>query len=101
MTIAQIKAALGYATMTFSFQENTEGEELDFVKFWDDENRVGVIMNCELFESVKKDRNLESLMYNKHNKVSKDKPDTDGNMVKGTPYTLYSIFEVEDFAGVL
>lgn len=101
MTINNIKSKLGYDSLTFCEVINLQGDKEDFVKHWDNDNRVAIIVNADLFHEIKKDPSRMDLEMNTFDKVSADKVDTDGNPVSGRPYTLVSIFQLKNVVGTI
>lgn len=99
MDIKTIKAKLGYDTLTFCEVHNGDTKE-DFVKHWDNDNRVAIIMNSDLFHTLLNGQsNRNDLAMNTFDKVSQDKVDTNGNPIQGRPYTLVSVFALENVVG--
>ena len=70
MNITEIKGALGYSSMDFFTCKSKEGVATDFVAFWDDTQRVRVLMHKDTLALAPTSAELAIRAKDKVSKVS-------------------------------
>jgi hypothetical protein len=61
MTLAQIKEQIGIPQLELNTAEDKDSKPTDWMRHWDNDNRVAVSIHKELVEELKADANISSL----------------------------------------
>ncbi len=61
MTLAQLKEKLGISQLELNTSEDKDGNATDWMRHWDNDNRVAVSIHKELVAELKADANIASL----------------------------------------
>ncbi|NCO74338.1 MAG: hypothetical protein GW856_03635 [Cyanobacteria bacterium] len=61
MTLAQIKEQVGVAQLELNTANDKDGKPTDWMRHWDNDNRVAVSIHKELVSELKADANISSL----------------------------------------
>ena len=61
MTISQIKEQLGVTSLNFFHQLNADGQVSDFIRAWDYELRIEVVMHNDVAELISQNNNTYTL----------------------------------------
>lgn len=61
MTLAQIKEKLGLQELALNTATDKDENPTDWMRAWDNDNRVAVSIHKELVEEIKADKNISSL----------------------------------------
>lgn len=61
MTISQIKEQLGFTSLDFFHQINSDGQVSDFLRAWDNNSRTEVIMHKDVAEELYTDKDISIL----------------------------------------
>lgn len=101
MNIQQIKTKLGFETLSFSNDIDSEGVKSEWVRHWDNQLRISVSMTEENFHKIKSLPQRDDLVMHVMDKIASDKLNKDGEEVKGQPYTHIVIFINENSVGSL
>lgn len=60
MNIDEVKSKLGYATLNLNYSEK-DGQKTQWLRHWDNENRVAVSIHQETFDKIKANPKLSDL----------------------------------------
>ena len=61
MTLEQIKSKLQLSTLELNTANDKDNKPTDWMRHWDNENRIAVSIHKELVEALKKDKTITSL----------------------------------------
>lgn len=61
MTLTEIKSKLGLSALELNTAEDKDGNQTDWMRAWDNDNRVAVSIHKELVDEIKADGNIASL----------------------------------------
>lgn len=97
-TIAEVKDLLGYKNLNFSRQLNDDKSPSEWLRAWDNDNRVAVCMHEDVMKAIKDNPDISSLgTKTTEDKVSKPKTAPDPKnpnktiIVPGEPYVNHTI----------
>ena len=55
MNIQEVKSTLGYETLNLNFADDKDGNKTEWLRHWDNDNRVAVSVHQDTVASIKKD----------------------------------------------
>lgn len=85
MTITQIKEKLGLQTLELNTATDKDNNPTDWMRAWDNENRVAVSIHKELVSELKADSNISSLGLQTEKREGSKGPYTAHRIVKYSP----------------
>lgn len=85
MTLAQIKEKVGVNQLELNTSNDADGNPTDWMRHWDNDNRVAVSIHKDLVEDIKKDANIASLGLQTETRTGEQGDYTAYRIVKYTP----------------
>ena len=85
MTLAQIKEKVGVNQLELNTSNDAAGNPTDWMRHWDNDNRVSVSIHKDLVEDIKKDANIASLGLQTETRTGEQGDYTAYRVVKYTP----------------
>lgn len=85
MTLAQVKEKLGLKALELNTANDVDGKPTDWMRHWDNENRVAVSIHKELVSELKADANISSLGLQKETRTGEQGEYTAYRIVRYTP----------------
>ena len=88
MTLPQIKTKLGLQALELNTAEDKDGNKTDWMRHWDNDNRVAVSIHKELVAEIKSNSNISSLGLQSEER--------DGSKGKYTAYRIVKFTPAEE-----
>lgn len=85
MTLAQIKEKVGVNQLELNTSNDADGNPTDWMRHWDNDNRVAVSIHKDLVEDIKKNANIASLGLQTETRTGEQGDYTAYRVVKYTP----------------
>lgn len=85
MTLAQIKEKVGIVALELNTATDADNKPTDWMRHWDNDNRVAVSIHKELVEELRGDANISSLGLQTETREGEQGKYTAHRIVKYTP----------------
>ena len=85
MTLAQVKDQIGIQQLELNTAEDKDGNKTDWMRHWDNDNRVAVSIHKELIAEIKSNSNIASLGVQKEKRTGEQGDYTAIRIVKYSP----------------
>lgn len=85
MTLAQIKEQVGVKALELNTAQDKDGNATEWMRHWDNDNRVAVSIHKELVSELQADANIASLGLQKETRTAEQGDYTAYRIVRYTP----------------
>ena len=84
-TIAQIKAQFNILSLSLNTAKDIDGNPTDWMRHWDNENRIAISLHKELVAEIKADSEINSLGIQTEMREGKEGPYKSVRIVRYSP----------------